>query len=184
MGIRLDATQTSSPVVLHVGGLHSFLVRLTCFLRLPWTSGLHVAGSSLRLQPYLVNQLWLSWPCCFSHCPALGETILLFIPAAVPCLWSVYPVGPLAGLSSLLAVLAFVASATPVSLVMSRCLAPTPNLALKMPPGGGNIFSITDHVETISTLALKEPHSEISQFQFTAGQPNTSGGWGMGIAQW
>ncbi|EPY75732.1 DNA repair protein REV1 [Camelus ferus] len=65
-----------------------------------------------------------------SHCPALGETILLFIPAAVPCLWSVYPVGPLAGLSSLLAVLAFVASATPGA-PGHKAAAKTENAALR-----------------------------------------------------
>ena len=39
-------------------GLHSSLFHLPHFLRLPWTSRLHVARSSLRLQPHQQPPTW------------------------------------------------------------------------------------------------------------------------------
>lgn len=140
---RLGAPQASLPVVLHGGGLHSSLFHLPHFLRLPWTSRLHVARSSLRLQPHQQPPPWQAssgYPglCGSVTAQASPEEPLchsvLRLLLHIPCQyilqdpWQVPPPYWL--------FLAFVASATYISLVWGAfCFLPL-ILALKMLPGG------------------------------------------------
>lgn len=138
---RFDAAQASLPVVQHVGGLRSSLFHLTHFLRLPWTSRLHVARSSLRLQPHQQPPPWQvssGYPGICGSVTAHTSPENLF--AVQPCChFSMFhqciQQDPWQVPSPYWLFLTFVASAIYISLVWGAFF-PTPNLTLTMLPGG------------------------------------------------